>query len=89
MATTSNPKPDYSDLSIVPSQLPQTGFFRLPQIIGDKDAKPPIPPLIPISRTSWLNGVNSGKYPKPVKLGARTNGWRVSDIYALIEKMGA
>lgn len=28
-------------------KLPQTGFFRLPQIIGDKDAKPPIPPLIP------------------------------------------
>ncbi|OTE96628.1 hypothetical protein BCS42_03865 [Crenothrix sp. D3] len=67
------------------NQLPSTGFFRLPQIIGTKGN----PPLIPVSRTTWLNGVKSGKYPKPVKLGARTNGWRVSDIYALIEKMGA
>jgi prophage regulatory protein len=77
-------------LKITPSvsKLPETGFLRLTQIIGDKNAEPPIPALIPISRTSWLNGVNSGKYPKPVKLGARTNGWRVNDIYALIEKMG-
>ena len=65
-------------------QLPATGFFRLQQIIGTKGH----PPLIPISRTAWLEGVNSGKYPKPIKLGSRTNGWRVSDIYALIEKMG-
>jgi prophage regulatory protein len=71
------------------NQLPQTGFFRLPHIIGDPEATPPIPALIPVGRTTWLNGVKSGKYPKPVKLGARTNGWRVSDIYALIEKLGA
>lgn len=72
-----------------PNQLPQTGFFRLPQIIGDKNAEPPVIPLIPISRTSWFNGVKSGKYPKPVKLGERTTAWRVSDIYALIDKIGA
>jgi len=28
---------------------------------------------------------NSGRYPKPVKLGPRTTAWRVSDIRALIE----
>jgi predicted DNA-binding transcriptional regulator AlpA len=70
---------------VTQNPLPQTGFFRLPQIIGTKGN----PPLIPVSRTTWLNGVKSGKYPKPVKLGARTNGWRVSDIYALIDEMGA
>jgi hypothetical protein len=76
-------------MATVSNQLLQTVFFRLPQIIGDKDAEPPIPPLIPVSRTGWLNGVKVGKYPKPVKLGERTNGWRVSDIYALIENMRA
>lgn len=68
-------------------QLPATGFVRLPQIIGDK--KRGIPAAIPISRSSFLNGVKSGLYPKPIKLGLRLNGWRVSEIRDLIEKLGA
>lgn len=68
------------------SILPQTGFLRLPQIIGDKKANPPIPALIPISRSSWWNGVRSGKYPPAVKLGERTTCWKVEDILALIQK---
>lgn len=70
------------------TNIPQTGFLRLPNIIGDKKAKPPIPALIPVSRTSWLAGVKSGKYPKPVKLGVRTTAWRVEDIRQLIDSMG-
>jgi prophage regulatory protein len=67
--------------------IPETGFFRIWQIIGDK--KRGIPPLIPIGRTTFLNGVKSGKYPKPVKLGERTTAWKAEDIRALIEKLGA
>jgi prophage regulatory protein len=67
-------------------KLPETGFLRLPQIIGNKKANTPA--LIPIGRTSFLNGVKSGKYPKPVKLGARTTAWRVEDIINLIESIG-
>jgi prophage regulatory protein len=63
-------------------QLPETGFLRIWQIVGNK--KNNIPALIPISRTSFLNGVKSGKYPKPVKLGERTTAWRVEDIRELI-----
>ena len=66
------------------NQLPETGFLRLPQIIGNPKATPPIPPIIPVSRSSWWNGVKSGKYPKPVKLGEKTTAWRVEDIRALI-----
>jgi len=69
-------------------QLPEKGFVRLRQLLGDKKANPPTPPIIPIGRTSWLNGVKSGKYPKPVKLGERTTAWRVEDISALIVKLG-
>ncbi len=69
-------------------QLPEKGFVRLRQLLGDKKANPPTPPIIPIGRTSWLNGVKSGKYPKPVKLGERTTAWRVEDIRALIGKLG-
>lgn len=69
-------------------QLPESGFLRIWQIIGNPKAIPPTPALIPIGRTSFLNGVKSGKYPKPVKLGERTTAWRVEDIRALIGQLG-
>jgi len=70
-------------------QIPEEiGFIRLPAIIGNQKSTPPIQPLIPISRTSWLDGVKSGKFPKPVKLGARSVAWRVADIRALVERLG-
>lgn len=66
------------------NQLPETGFLRLPQIVGNPKATPPIPPIIPISKSSWWAGVKSGKFPKPIKLGARTTVWSVDSIRALI-----
>lgn len=66
-------------------QLPQTGYLRLPQIVGDAKAEPPIPAIIPVSKSTWWAGVKAGRYPKPVKLGPRITAWRVEDIRALIE----
>ncbi len=60
------------------------GLLRLPQIIGDPKATPPIPAIIPVSATSWWAGVKSGKYPKSVKLGPRTTAWRASEVLALV-----
>jgi hypothetical protein len=59
------------------------GFLRLTQIIGSKKAN--IPPIIPISATSWWNGVAQGKYPKPIKLGPKTTVWRASEVLALVK----
>ena len=67
----------------MPPLLPETGFLRLRQIIGDKKTNPAI---IPVFRSSWLAGVREGRFPKSVKLGKRTNAWRVRDIRALIEE---
>lgn len=69
--------------------LPETGFLRLPQIIGDPHAKPPIPRIIPVGKSTWWAGVKDGRYPKPVKLGPRVTAWRVDDIRALIAKLEA
>lgn len=66
------------------NKLPETGFLREKQILGDKKADPPIPPIIPVCHSSWWNGIASGRYPKPVKLGPRTTVWRCEDIRALI-----
>ena len=66
------------------SKLPETGYLRLAQIIGNPKADPPIPALIPVSKSTWWEGVKSGRFPAPVKLGPRITAWRVEDIRALI-----
>jgi prophage regulatory protein len=67
-------------------QIPEKGFLRLPQIIGNPKADPPIPAIIPISKSTWWQGVKDGRYPQPVRsLGQRITVWRAEDIRALIE----
>jgi hypothetical protein len=47
---------DRYELGAVPTacrQLPETGFVRLRQIIGDPRAAPPIPPVIPVDKSTW------------------------------------
>ena len=65
--------------------LPAIGFLREKQILGDKTAD--IPPIIPVSRSSWWSGIKSGKYPKPVKLSEKITAWHVDDIKELIESI--
>jgi len=62
--------------------LPERGLVRLSQILGDR--RKGIPPIIPISKSSWWAGVKTGKYPKPVKLSARCTCWQADDIRKLI-----
>ena len=68
------------------NKLPECGFLRLSQIIGNPKAEPPIPAIIPVGKSTWWNGVKSGRFPKPIKLGPRTTAWRVEDIRALIKQ---
>ena len=70
------------------NKIPFRGFLRLSQIIGDPKADPPIPPIFPVSKSSWWEGVKSGRYPEPVKLGPRTTAWRAEDILELVENTG-
>jgi prophage regulatory protein len=66
---------------------PHRGFLRLPQIIGDPKVTPPIPAIIPVSRSTWWAGVRSGYYPQPVRLSERTTAWRRADIDALCDQL--
>ena len=66
--------------------LPETGYLRLPQIIGNPKAKPPIPAILPIARSTFLAGVKSGLYPKAYKLSPRVTVWKVEEIREFIEK---
>lgn len=58
-------------------QLPQEGYVRLPQILA----------VIPVSRSTWLRGVDDGRFPKPVKLSSRVSAWRVEEIRYCIDSM--
>lgn len=57
------------------SALPETGFLRLPQVLA----------VFPVSRSTWLAGVRSGRYPPSVKLGPRCTAWRAEAIRELID----
>jgi len=50
--------------------------------------RPAIEPLLPISRAAFYAGVKAGKYPQPIKLGARTTVWRESDILRVVNGEG-
>jgi prophage regulatory protein len=69
--------------------LPETGYLRLPQIVGKPATKtaPAIPALIPVSKSTWWAGVRSGRYPQPTRaLGERITCWSVESIRELIER---
>ena len=68
----------------VQNTLPETGLVRLKQFLGDPKAEPPIPPIIPVSKSTWWAGVKDGRFPKPIKLSERITVWRVEDIRELI-----
>ena len=67
--------------------LPDSGYLRLKQILGNPNATPPAPALIPVSASTWWSGVKDGRYPRPVKLSPNTTAWRVSDIRELIQRI--
>lgn len=63
--------------------LPETGYLRIWQIIGDR--RRGLPAIIPVSRSTWYAGVSDGRFPQPVRLSERIAAWRVEDIKKLIE----
>ena len=58
--------------------FPKTGFVRLSQILA------PYGP-IPVSKSTWWQGVKEGRFPSSQKLGPRTTVWKVEEIRALFD----
>lgn len=79
---------EYRRLEIANARLPKVGYLRIDQIIGNRKTNPPTPGLLPVGRSTWLAGVKSGRFPKPVKgLGKRISAWRATEILALIQAL--
>ena len=58
--------------------FPESGFVRLSQILAPSGP-------IPVSKSTWWQGVKDGRFPQSYKLGPRTTVWKVEDIRALFE----
>ena len=41
-----------------------------------------------ISRSSFLEGCRTGRFPQPIKIGPRTTVWKAEEIDAFIENLG-
>ena len=67
--------------------LPDSGYLRIRQILGNPNANPPVPALIPVCASTWWSGVRAGRYPRPVKLSPNTTAWRVEDIRDLMDRI--
>lgn len=52
-------------------------LMKLPQVLAH----------LQVSRSGWLEGVRTGRYPAPVRLSPRRVAWRVSDIKAFIDSL--
>ena len=52
-------------------------LMKLPQVLAHMQ----------VSRSGWLEGVRTGRYPAPVRLSPRRVAWRVSDIKAFIDSL--
>lgn len=48
-------------------------LLRLPQVLE----------RIPVSKSHWWDGVGKGRYPQPVRFGARITCWKLEDIEQL------
>jgi prophage regulatory protein len=67
------------------THIPETGFLKLRQILGDAKANPPVPAIIPVCKASWYAGQKTGRYPKPVRIGdSRGTFYKVEAIRTLI-----
>lgn len=57
--------------------IPEFGFLRLDDVLK----------IIPVSKTTWYNGVRSGRLPKGIRLSQNIVVWRVEDIKNLVKKI--
>lgn len=72
--------PSSKPLATLVGSLPQSGFVRQQQLIGDRK-KPNSPAILPFSSATLWRMVRSGEFPRPVKLSQRVTAWKVEDIF--------
>ena len=75
--------------SAIPDGLTPDARVRLPQIIGDAKADPPLVGIFPTSKTQVYRLIQQGRFPAPLKPfpGCRASYWRYGDVLAAIRHL--
>lgn len=75
---TRTPRPPKISQTATALPVDDDAIVRLPTVLA----------VFPVGATTWDNGVAAGKFPRPVRLTARTRGWKAGDIRALLASVG-
>jgi hypothetical protein len=81
-------RPAVTARAAIPPKKNKSGKIIKPGKSGRR-ARPASQGFIPVSRSHFLEGVRSGKYPAGVKFSDRVTCWRSSDIAALVDRFAA
>jgi prophage regulatory protein len=54
-------------------------ILRLPEVLA----------IVPLSKGAFLTGVRSGRWPKPLKIGASARGWIDHEILEAVNKLAS
>ena len=88
-----NEKPQRARASYAPvaAGLTPDARIKLPQIIGDPKADPPVPGVFQASRSQLYRLIAEGRFPPPIKPfpGCRSSYWRYGDVLAAIRRLEA
>ena len=55
----------------------ELGFYRLKHVLE----------VFPVSKDTWLDGVKTGRFPKPIKLSDGITFWNKSDVHDLCRRV--
>ncbi len=66
--------------------LPQTGYVRLPLLVGD--AKTGKLGILPFSASTLWRRVKAGTFPAPIKLSERVTAWKAENIRQWLDEQG-
>lgn len=57
--------------------LEDKALLRLPRVLS----------LVGVSRSSWWEGVKTGRFPAAIKVSPRVTVWRASEIAELLDRL--
>lgn len=60
---------------IMPFNIDEDRLLRLNEVLR----------YVPVGKSTWWEGVRTGRYPAPVRLGSRVTAWRLSSIMQLVK----
>jgi len=66
------------------SHIHPTGLYRLKSIVRTKGGGTH---LFDIAASTWWQGVKTGRFPKPVRMGTRMTLWVGADLIKLVEEL--